>query len=332
MGQLVVDNIWKRFPQSNATEEYWLTQDELDAFNHLLDLWLGFPATMLEEYGVKAPSYNAISNIKHKRAVEDLLKAMRGRLEVLPTEVNHFRTLGELSRIFYSLRMELLKEQSMQEKSNVLEYTTVDVRNCVDSFRNMLLMGVYGTTLEEFVKSQKDHLPLPVNNTILQSNNTRVWILVDISKMRVHEVPCMDAESDILFWKRKSNLHYSSKYLGNLSDRIDALGTVLLPTEWLCEQKLAHMKGGENLCDAFPSPISRMHASTENVIKKNWVYFAGKDNSEMKYLPCPTFCWTITADKHLIVGYLRYLSKVFSVQEESAMSPQHWMDTNRTTS
>lgn len=331
MGQLVLDNIWKRFPQSNTTNEYWLTKEELDAFNELLDLWLGFPASMLEEYGVKAASYNAISNIKHSKAVENLLKATRKRLAVFPTKPNYFRTLGELSRIFYSLRMALLKKQSVQEEGGLLENVPVDVCNCIDSFRNMVLMGVYGTTLQEFMKSRKHEMPLAVNDTILQSKNTLVWILVDITKMRVHEVPCMDPESDVLFWKRKSNLHYSSKYLGNLSDHIEAFGSVVLPTEWLCEQKLAHMKAGKNLSDAFTSPILTGQISNDNETKKNWVYFAGKDNSEMKYFPCPSFSWTITAEKDLIVGYLRYLSDLFSVQDGSAMSPQEWMHTTSTT-
>ncbi len=330
MGQLVLDNIWKRFPHSNTTHEYWLTKEELDAFNELLDLWLGFPASMLEEYGVKAAAYNAISNIKHKKAVENLLRATRQRLTVLPTKRNHFRTLGEVSRIFHSLSIALLKEQSFKEKGDMQENCTADVHKCIDSFRNMLLMGVYGTTLQEFMKSRKHEMPLPVNDTILQSKNTQVWILVDISRMRVHEVPCMDPDSDVLFWKCKSNLHYSSKYLGNLSDHIDALESVLLPTEWLCEQKLAHMKAEENLLDASTSPISRAKPSNNNGIKKNWVYFAGTDNSEMKYFPSPSFSWTIAAEKDLIVGYLRYLRDLFSAGDGSAMSPQEWMHTAST--
>lgn len=332
MGQIVVDNIWKRFPASNTTEAYWMSKEELHAFNKLLDLWLGFPATYLKTHGVKAASYNAISDIKHKNAVKELLTATNNRMKILPSTPNHFRILGEMARIFHLLRLRvflLVKTASstMTEEEEVPESVTNEVEDCLRAFCNMLTVGVYNKGIDRIMEEVEHLDDLPINTTILDSGSASVSILIDISRKRVHEVPNGDANSDVLFWSRSKNRNYSSAFLGALADYIDTEGRPILATEWLCQQKIEHIQcGDEYIGDIVPPLPGSDHDGGNNMGHgtKNWVYMHGS-NGNLRYHPDPSFLWKLKDEKENIVGYLHYLSAQFSEGGGTIMTPTDWV-------
>ena len=327
MGQIVVDNIWKRFPQSNTTREYWLTEKELAAFNALLDNWLRFPPAFLEPHGLKIAAYNAISDLKHDKAVRQLFDATFERMEILPTTPNHFRTLGEMARIFHKFRLKVCLLRTSTVAGASTEKEQDDVTNCIREFHNMLMVGVHNKSVDaKFMEDWRELNGGEENTALRNSGNGSVSILIDISNKRVHEVPNMDANSDVLCWTRKKNRHYSSAYLGCLADYIDTEGRPLLATEWLVQQKIEHIQSGNSLADDFvPALPTNQGAGKGSQIERNWVYMHGSRGS-LRYLPEPTFLWKMRHQKDNIIGYLRYLNLQFIDDSESILSPSQWLE------
>jgi hypothetical protein len=359
-----LNNIWERFPDSKSTPEYWLTKKELGAFNDLLTIWMGIPATDLKQHGVREDAYNAIAQIQQKDAITRLVNATKERAQIDPLLADgHFRSLGEMARIFHSLRMTLLLDDVFETSSETKEPVQNDIMQAIDAFRNMLLVGVYNKTLHELVQ-ESPGCKEQSTTTILESGDTRRYILIDIAKKRVHEVPVIDPNHDVLFWKRCTMLHYSQAFLKDLAHLIESEGKTIFPSEWLCERKVEAMlqvdsgsleelvpsfethtddtKGtplpsltkGSRLTDLLGSDsdgddnaMATEHGTI--VLKKDWVYM-GCDGKNLMYHPIPTFKWTLKKDREKIVGYFQYLSAVFSPGHSVVMSPIDWLQKQHT--
>lgn len=357
-----LNNIWERFPDSKSTPEYWQTKEELDAFNELLTVWMGIPASDLVQHGVRTDSYNAISQIQQQVAVTKLLNATKDRVHIDPSVPGgYFRSLGEMARIFHKLRLTLLLDDVFLTSTENEALVREDILQEINSFRNMLLVGVHNKTLEECMQ-ENPHYQESSNKSMVERRDTRRYILIDIAKKRVHEVPIFDPNHDVLFWKRSTSLHYSQAFLGHLARHIDNDGEIILPTNWLCDLKVHAMMEGNDGTDELIQPFgtdtddgtvdpkyppmpglakgSRLmdllrsdsdsdgsEAKTEHhtkAPKKDWVYIRS-DGHDLKYHPTPSFKWTIKEDKGKIVGYLLYLSAVFGPIDTVAMSPVEWL-------
>jgi hypothetical protein len=359
-----LNNIWERFPDSNSTPEYWQTKEELDAFNDLLTIWMGIPATDLKQHGVREEAYNAISQIQQQDAVTRLVNATKERAQIDPSLAGgHFRSLGEMARIFHSFRMTLLLDDVFETSSENKQRVQQDLMQCIDAFRNMLLVGVYNKTLDEFVLENPGYEE-ESTTTILKSADTRRYILIDIAKKRVHEVPVVDPNHDVLFWKRSTKLHYSQAFLGDLAHLIESDGKTILPTEWLCNRKVQAMRQvdagslaelippfgtctHETKCTRMPSlskgsrltdllgsdsdgdgdAMATEHARMAP--KKDWVYIR-RDGKNLMYIPNPTFKWNLQKDREKIVGYFHYLSAAFCPGNSVVLSPMEWLEKQHT--
>lgn len=355
-----LNNIWERFPDSKSTPEYWQTKEELDAFNDLITIWMGIPASDLKQHGVREDAYNAIAQIQQRGAVTRLVNATKERAQIDPShEGGYFRSMGEMARIFHSLRMTLLLDDVFQTSSEAKEHLEKDIMQSIDAFRNMLLVGVYNRTLIDLVQENPGYEE-ESTTTILERGDTRRYILIDIAKKRVHEVPGVDPNRDILVWKRSTNLHYSQAFIGHLAHLMETDGKTIFPTEWLCDLKVqAMMQGNEGSAELIPpfrtgtddvkvSAIPRLAkgcrltellgsdsddgdvdaVATDHFTmppKKDWVYM-GIDGQDLMYHPIPSFKWTVKEDREKIAGYFHYLSTVFCQGHSTvAMSPIEWL-------
>jgi hypothetical protein len=359
-----LNNIWERFPDSKSTPEYWQTKEELNAFNDLLTIWMGIPATHLKQHGVREDAYNAIAQIQQQDAVTRLVNATKTRAHIDPSIAGgYFRSLGEMARIFHGFRMTLLLDDVFENSSETKERVEHDIMQCINAFRNMLLVGVYNTTLDDFVQENPGYEE-ESTTTILKSGDIRRYILIDIAKKRVHEVPVVDPNHDVLFWKRRTRLHYSRAFLGDLARFIESEAKPIFPTEWLCDRKVQAMlqvDGGsseelitpfgactdDTKCTPMPSlakgsrltdllgsdsdrdddAIAAEHGAI--VPKKDWVYI-GRDGKNLMYHPIPTFKWTLKEDREKIVGYFHYLSAVFCSGNSVVLSPLEWLQKQHT--
>lgn len=346
----VIQNMIERFPESANTTQYELTRAQLDAFNGILDLWLSIPGD--RDDGVNEDVLNAIHFLKE----EDLLERLLASTKSAHSFPKVIFCLGELARIFHSLETLVQVDGSFfrtdrdsENNENAL-HLSPDIHEQVDSMRNLMYVSVFNKTLKQamvdYGRLGGEHLLEPKNKVILQSGNAKVYVLVDIHKRRIYEVPACDTSLDTLAWKGKQKREWCKMYLADLAETIaerkenrDPL-PLLLPSCWLENRKIASLTGddeddqedGDNDGNKVPREMPAPH-------HKNTINTTGEQDKAPQlivlhpgkgilwYKPNEDFQWKVNRDKEKMAGYLQYLSDFFVLDKGShtLLSPVAWM-------